>query len=602
MAEPPTRVAEGSGGLELGSGVVCNYDTRVSDFHLAMAGFAILLVGQMIALQRPTARLLLHLLTMVPATLAGDALILTGMAGILADPNSESTSTAFGIACCFLLTLLTFVPYLHLIGRWQDLRQRIEEVEGRVPSPMATGSRTSWTWPYATFELQSELSGILRAGDIRLISTTWLMVQPPDYRLQRRQDLPAEAFVSCATAVRLLEASRIVLLSYRWLSEEHPDQFPAHDGFHLTALRAFFFDPTRPLLSTWRQCRFPAIFWDYGSLYQSERTAVEDTSFRRALEVMANAYASPRTIVLQHKLLPFDFPSDQPTYEASGWCTMEQAAACLMMDAQVYELGRGWVRRPGKRKPEEMRKMFSDEKRTRFVGRADREKVADMYDELYSRVRRFDAVNVPCVTRLADRIVSSMPFSVEIGALLLTIYFGGAAAAAYLISTFSPFSDNCGTYPGTTATIVSVSLITPILFIMVSSRKVSARLSAMLGATLIRMGFLYSYDGVKLMEDTVHSGNRGSLGSLKEQNYVYRGAVAVMQQASAVAIIWRTGGSSKELLRDGRRTRPTQTEEELGQHELGAKGPGSTPPRGGALLVNMMARDNRSPSIVTRHI
>ena len=57
-------------------------------------------------------------------------------------------------------------------------------------------------------------------------------------RLERRQDLPAEAFVSAAELRRLISALGndwgllLVAISYRWLTAEHPDP----DGFHLQAV------------------------------------------------------------------------------------------------------------------------------------------------------------------------------------------------------------------------------------------------------------------------------------------------------------------------------------------------------------------------------
>ena len=34
---------------------------------------------------------------------------------------------------------------------------------------------------------------------------------------------------------------------------------------------------------------------------------------------MTYLYATPNTLVLQHKKLPPTFPKEQPTYERSGW-------------------------------------------------------------------------------------------------------------------------------------------------------------------------------------------------------------------------------------------------------------------------------------------
>jgi hypothetical protein len=70
---------------------------------------------------------------------------------------------------------------------------------------------------------------------------------------------------------------------------------------------------------------FGAHSWQYPCLYQQpDRTDEQQAAFQRGLKMMAGAYASPRTLVLQHKDLPitFDLKSGAPTYEWSGWCTM----------------------------------------------------------------------------------------------------------------------------------------------------------------------------------------------------------------------------------------------------------------------------------------
>ena len=409
-----------------------------------MMGFAILVAGQLIAFQRPTARLRLHLLTMLPTILLGDSLMVYGSVNVLLDPQSEQLTHITLLIAFFLVLLVHVLPELHLLGRWFDLRRRIEEVEGRLseqaeksaPKQLGSASRLS---ERSFFVLNSQLSDTLRNGDIALISTAWLMSQPPNYRLQRRQLLPPEALITPDAATRFLEAGQVALLSYRWLQPGAPDQFPGSDGFHMQAVRSFFFDPKRPLLSAWRQWRLPALFWDYGSLYQLERTAEEEASFRRALKVMASAYASPRTIVLQHKALPFDFPIDEPTYEGSGWCTMEQAAASLaaevMRQVKIHELGRGWIHRPETRSPGEMGAIFKNKSRTRFIGHADREQVARMYEELYVKVRRFERVNIPFLAKNADRLVIRMPLSLEQGTLLLLLYFAAIGVVSYLLMT-----------------------------------------------------------------------------------------------------------------------------------------------------------------------
>lgn len=91
-------------------------------------------------------------------------------------------------------------------------------------------------------------------------------------------------------------------------------------------------------------------------------------------------YATPNSLVLQQKSLPDDFDPRQPTYDQSGWCTMEAAAAGLQTEGggSRYEIGRGWSRlyASDRKTPKEMAAIFADESRTTFVGKADREQVA----------------------------------------------------------------------------------------------------------------------------------------------------------------------------------------------------------------------------------
>ena len=86
--------------------------------------------------------------------------------------------------------------------------------------------------------IDEEAASILRKGDLRLISAIWLLQQGEEYRVERLQDLPAEAFLAPEEAAELLLeppiksmtriqvdgpksiptvlAPRVVNVSYRW--------------------------------------------------------------------------------------------------------------------------------------------------------------------------------------------------------------------------------------------------------------------------------------------------------------------------------------------------------------------------------------------------
>jgi len=234
--------------------------------------------------------------------------------------------------------------------------------------------------------VEDNLSGVLGDGTIRLISIDWLLSQPEEFVLSRRQALPPEAHVSPAMAIACLNSGKIAALSYRWLEELHPDP----NGFHLRALRNF-------LNRDGNRRRWTALMMDFVSLPQKdgagERTSEEAGVFNRGLSSMGSVYASPRIAVLQHKELPAD-AKHRIGYDSSGWCTFEARVASLatMGGGRVYDLVKGRVLlRPGVRKSaEEMEAIFLSDQ-VYFYGSADRPKVAAMYAELLKRVEPLDA-------------------------------------------------------------------------------------------------------------------------------------------------------------------------------------------------------------------
>ena len=94
------------------------------------------------------------------------------------------------------------------------------------------------------------IAAALGEGVIRLLSADWLRSRDEiGFVLSRMQDLPAEAFVTCAQARSFFEAydRRVGALSYGWLSKLHSDphglntahvlQFLRYDaGMHIEAL------------------------------------------------------------------------------------------------------------------------------------------------------------------------------------------------------------------------------------------------------------------------------------------------------------------------------------------------------------------------------
>mmetsp|Transcript_21557 Transcript_21557/g.64422 ORF Transcript_21557/g.64422 Transcript_21557/m.64422 type:complete len:673 (+) Transcript_21557:187-2205(+) len=244
--------------------------------------------------------------------------------------------------------------------------------------------------------VEGELPDVLRHGTIKLLSIDWLIAQPADYILSRRQELPSEAFVSQETAEELLSDGKIAALSYRWIDPKHPDPH----GWHLCALRKFLCNKGR---------RWKALMIDFASLPQKdergERTDEEDATFKIGLRSMSAVYASPRISVLQHKALP---DTSLVPYDRSGWCTFEQAAASLSTTngGAVYNISSGRVRlKPGKLKSaEEMHEWFHSSS-VHFYGSADRDAVSEMYASLFKAVSAFDATRRRKEIR-ADRMLT----------------------------------------------------------------------------------------------------------------------------------------------------------------------------------------------------
>ena len=142
----------------------------------------------------------------------------------------------------------------------------------------------------------------LRAGDIRLLRSEWLLQQPDDYLLESRQDLEAREKAG-ATPTPLLspeEAVEVVsrgnrsagTLTYPWVTDAHPDPMGARK---------------RILCSSLCEHRYIAcVFIDQCCIYQhppgGRRSDEEEASFQRGLQVMADLYASAiGTTVLQLK-------------------------------------------------------------------------------------------------------------------------------------------------------------------------------------------------------------------------------------------------------------------------------------------------------------
>jgi len=136
---------------------------------------------------------------------------------------------------------------------------------------------------------EQKLIRALESEDIRLGCREWLLAQPDDYRLQKRQDLEEREsrgespLLHGHEAVALIRKGKrqVGVLSYGWLLPWEADP----TGERLGILRRVLHE--HPYIK--------ALFIDQATLYQPPRTEEQDAKFNRALKVMSPS--APRTRV-----------------------------------------------------------------------------------------------------------------------------------------------------------------------------------------------------------------------------------------------------------------------------------------------------------------
>ena len=221
--------------------------------------------------------------------------------------------------------------------------------------------------------------------------------------LQKRQDLPEAAFWDVAAFQRLTELEEpffsIFALSYRWLTAEHPDP----DSFHLSKVVAFLEVHKAWVEKQGINVDDCAVFWDFGSLFQPERTHDQKALFREGLRASNVWYGSVHTTVLIQSHLPPGFTATP--YSQSGWCFVEATISSVIKDSVArFDTGAleldgagnwSWTRTltvmercMGRRcvplRPDVVRHLLHTEKK--FTTDADKEVVADLYERFFNDV------------------------------------------------------------------------------------------------------------------------------------------------------------------------------------------------------------------------
>lgn len=197
-----------------------------------------------------------------------------------------------------------------------------------------------------------EIEEVVRSGALLLIRGSWLVSSfDAGEGIRRRQDLPAEAFLSLDELISagILEIPlkgglRILAASYGWLHPDHPD--PKRDQL------ARFVQVLRAFIATDLTCGRSGVFgivWDYMSLYQNPRTDDEEAKFREALPALNTIYAHRHTRTLMLTNMPEGWPAsyDLPAtanaaeYFSRGWCFGEWNMSTLVKHRRsCLDLGR----------------------------------------------------------------------------------------------------------------------------------------------------------------------------------------------------------------------------------------------------------------------
>ena len=189
------------------------------------------------------------------------------------------------------------------------------------------------------------------SGAMALLSGRWLVeLHARGGRIERRQDLPPEAFLSIDWLRHMVAALGqdwgllLVAISYRWLTKEHPDP----DSFHLgiiARVAALYLKPSdnnkySPLVEAFERANEIGgesadfgVMWDYGSLFQAPRSKAQTVLFKRGLDALPMWYGHEATVVWMQPDLPQGFGERMAemglaqTYEASGWCFVESSVS-----------------------------------------------------------------------------------------------------------------------------------------------------------------------------------------------------------------------------------------------------------------------------------
>jgi len=141
---------------------------------------------------------------------------------------------------------------------------------------------------------------------------------------------------------------------------------------------------------------------------------------------------------VQKQLPPAATARGDVTYDKSGWCTFENAAAGLSSShgGKRFVLGQNRLWPSAALPPPPPGKMaakFADEEQTIFIGKADREEVSKMYADLYVTVRTYDEAKRRSTRVCIDRLVNTPRLLI----LAFVLWFGLIGGAVIASPTFT---------------------------------------------------------------------------------------------------------------------------------------------------------------------
>lgn len=252
-----------------------------------------------------------------------------------------------------------------------------------------------------------ELEEPLLNGAWALIDAHWLIAHAakPGARFLPRQQLPPEAFMTLPELKTIgfpRKAIALIVLSYPWLTAEHPDPV-GHSLRLLSKVLASYVDQPSCGTSAHPSAKWNcgeqrwAVFIDFLSLHQHQpqkrRSPSEDRLFKLGLSAVNRLYAHQYTRVFRLTKIPPEFPSARP-YDGRGWCFAETAWAHLTKSGRkCIDLGKysgskvHWLDivaecisdlgRPPPLLPDDFNRALEERRFTN--GKTDMELVKDMY-------------------------------------------------------------------------------------------------------------------------------------------------------------------------------------------------------------------------------